>query len=65
MTIIASASRAAQEPAALAIPVTGPGSGWAFTDRPDKSGRHPRGGIGVSADRSWPEQPSFLVWLYV
>ncbi len=33
MTIMASASRVVQEPAALAIPVTGPGSGWAFTDR--------------------------------
>ena len=33
MTIMASASRAVQEPAAFAIPVTGPGSGWAFTDR--------------------------------
>ncbi len=30
---MALASRAVQEPAALAISVTGPGSGWAFTDR--------------------------------
>ena len=37
----ASASRAVKEPAALAIPVNAPGSAWAFTDRPDKSGRHP------------------------
>jgi hypothetical protein len=33
MTIMASASRAVQEPAALAIPVTGLRSGWAFTER--------------------------------
>ncbi len=33
MTITTSACRAVQEPAALAIPVTGPGSGWAVTDR--------------------------------
>ena len=40
MTIMASASRAVQEPAALAIPVNGPGSGWAFTDRTPAKQRH-------------------------
>gem|GEM_PF-1186461 len=40
MTIMASASRAVQRPAALAIPVTGPGSGWAFTDRTHAKQRH-------------------------
>ncbi len=33
MTIMALASRTVQGPAALSIAVTGPGSGWAFTDR--------------------------------
>ena len=41
MTIMASASRAVQEPAALAIAGgTGPGSGWAFTDRTHAKQRH-------------------------
>jgi hypothetical protein len=40
MTIMASASRAVQEPAGLLIPVTGPGSGWAFTDRTHAKQRH-------------------------
>ena len=41
MTIMASASRAVQEPAALAIAGgTGPGSGWAFTDRTPAEQRH-------------------------
>ena len=35
-----SASRAVQVPAALAIPVTGLGSGWAFTDRTHAKQRH-------------------------
>ncbi len=40
MTIKASASRVVQEPAALAIPVTRPGSGRAFTDRIHAKQRH-------------------------
>lgn len=40
MTIMASASRAVQEPAALAIPLTGPGSGGAFTDPTHAKQRH-------------------------
>ena len=40
MTIMASASRAVQEPVALPIPVTGPGSGPAFTSRTHAKQRH-------------------------
>ncbi len=41
MTILASASRTVQESAALAIAgATGPGSGWAFTDRAHAKQRH-------------------------
>jgi hypothetical protein len=40
MAIMASASRAVQEPAALPIPVTGPGRGSAFTDRTHAKQRH-------------------------
>jgi len=40
MTIMASASCAVQEQAALPIPVTGPGSGAAFTDRTPAKQQH-------------------------
>lgn len=40
MTIMVSASRAVQEPAALPIPVTGHGSGSAFIDRIHAKPRH-------------------------
>jgi hypothetical protein len=46
MTVTASsASRSVEEPAALPIPVTGPGSGSAFIDRTHAKRRHvcPRG----------------------
>jgi hypothetical protein len=50
MPIMAWASRAVQEPAALAIPLTGPGSGWAFTDRTYAKQRHV---CATRRDSSW------------